>query len=546
LISAVLASAASGPGKPTPLVGVYYFPGWYRGKADPTNQSSEWRRCIMKTPQPRPVCGFYDDADPRLWSYYIDWMTQYGGDFLAFDWYYNAGKFALEESLEKGFLGCESNGKVRFALHWCNHPLGWKLDQSRPELLRMVDVASARYFTKPNYLRVDGRPVFMIYDVDQLLAFGGFDAVKSGLKAMRGRAAKHGFGGLYLVAVYSRVSASYVQVCRDLGFDAFCAYTYVGTRYPPIRWDSQNIPYGTCVANCVENIYPFLSRIGREKGIAYWPTTFPGWDDRPRAGLEKAFVTEGNTPERFGQMFRGALGFADPATPIVMVEAWNEWGEGACIEPDKKYGFGYLDEIARARGRTPAKPRVPSSGETASWRVLTPEEIAVARSIEGQAWEPKKPIYLDAGRNRQTAPVKLPITLDLRAGAVDIQVYGGKIERRDDKGVLFVSESNDSQLIVRTPDIPTSQIKRVTLYTDVPKGGSEATVSLELFFHTALYPQSSAFCSAQVGPLRSSRASVATADIMGWDKFGTPLTAIRIDPGQQPGARVLLRSVRIE
>jgi hypothetical protein len=99
---------------------------------------------------------------------------------------------------------------------------------------------------------------------------------------------------------------------------------------------------------------------------------------------------------------------------------------------------------------------------------------------------------------------------------------------------------------VRTPDIPTSQIKRVTLYADIPKGGSESTVSLELFFHTALYPQSSAFCSAQLGPLRSRQASVATADIMGWYKFGTPLTAIRIDPGQQRGSQVLLRRIRIE
>jgi hypothetical protein len=152
----------------------------------------------------------------------------------------------------------------------------------------------------------------------------------------------------------------------------------------------------------------------------------------------------------------------------------------------------------------------------------------------------------DSNFSDEIPPVKLPITLDLRAGAVDIQVYGGKIERRDDQGLLFVSESNDPQVVARTPDIPTSQIKRVTLSADIPKGGSNATVSLELFFLTALYPQSSAFCSAQLGPLRSSRASVATSDIMGWDKFGTPLTAIRIDPEQQPGARVLLRRIRIE
>jgi hypothetical protein len=103
-------------------------------------------------------------------------------------------------------------------------------------------------------------------------------------------------------------------------------------------------------AFCAELNVRFLSRIGREKGIACWPPTFPGWDDRPRAGAEKAFVTEGNTPERFGQMFRGALKFAGPATAIVMVEAWNEWGEGASIEPDKQYGFGYTQRWFAGHG----------------------------------------------------------------------------------------------------------------------------------------------------------------------------------------------------
>ena len=103
---------------PRPTVGVYYFPGWYRGKGDPTNQWIEWRRCIMKTPDPRALCGFYDDSDPRLWGYYTDWMAGHGVDFIAFDWYYNAREEALNDSLANGFLGCVSRDKVRFALHW--------------------------------------------------------------------------------------------------------------------------------------------------------------------------------------------------------------------------------------------------------------------------------------------------------------------------------------------------------------------------------------------------------------------------------------------
>ena len=533
---------------PRPTVGVYYFPGWYRGKGDPTNQWSEWRRCIMKTPEPRALCGFYDDSDPRLWGYYTDWMAGHGVDFIAFDWYYNAREEALNDSLANGFLGCVSRDKVRFALHWCNHPLDiWKhpLNQSREKLLEMTDYASARYFKQPNYLRIKGLPVFMIYDVDQLLAFGGFAAVKASLSGMRDHARRAGVGGLHLVAVYSRASAGYVQLCRDLGFDSFCAYTYAGTRHPPVRWDSQNIPYDSCVASCVENVYPFLSRIGREKDLVYWPTTFSGWDDRPRAGVEKAFVTSGNTPKLFGQMFRGALKYADPAEPFVMVEAWNEWGEGACIEPDQRYGFGYLEQMAAALGRKPGKPRVPSAGEMASWSVLGPQELAAAKAIEGQPWEPKKPIYLETGTNRLVAPAKLPLTLDLRAGGAEVQAGGGKIERRDAEGLLFVSASKDPQVYVRMPEVPIDQVKRITLVAEAGKDAAGG-VPVELFFLTALYPDSSSFCSAPLGLLTAGKLSIATSEIMGWTHFGTPLTAIRIDPGEKAGARVLLKQLVLE
>jgi len=69
----------------------------------------------MKVPQPRALCGFYDDSDPRLWDYYIDWMTRYGVDFLSFDWYYNDREDLLSNSLDKGFLKCETRDKVKSA-----------------------------------------------------------------------------------------------------------------------------------------------------------------------------------------------------------------------------------------------------------------------------------------------------------------------------------------------------------------------------------------------------------------------------------------------
>lgn len=555
LLLALASQHSDGSGSPNPdprpLVGVYYFPGWYRDTpgCDELHKSSEWRTCIMRSPKPRPLCGFYDDSDPKLWEYYADWMAGHGIDFIAFDWYYNCGQLFINDSLDKGFLGCDGGKNVRFALHWCNHPLGiWRkpMDQTRPELLKMIDLACERYFSRPNYLRIDGRPVFMIYDTDILLGFGGVDGVRANLRAIRGRAARHGFAGLYLVAVYGGVSAARMQLLKDLGYDALVAYTYVGARSPSIRWDSHTIPYNTGVDNCTQNIYPFLSRIAKEKGIAYWPGTFPGWDDRPRAGPERAYVAAGNTPKLLGKMFRGALQYVDPASPVVMIEAWNEWGEGACIEPDKEHGFGFLDEIARAVGRKVAKPRVPSDAEIASWSVLTPEELAAAKEAEKLTWELQPTILTKLARNRTAPPAKLPVSFEFAEGGMEFDAAGCTVERRGSDGLVVVSNTNDPQVRLKLPDVPTAQVKRITIEGEVLEEPAGKMSLSELFFITALVPDGSSFCMAQLPPFRSGKASVSTSEIMGWDKFGTPLTALRVDFTERPGVKFLLRRVTLE
>ena len=95
------------------------------------------------------------------------------------------------------------------------------------------------------------------------------------------------------------------------------------------------------------------------------------------------------------------------------------------------------------------------------------------------------------------------------------------------------------------PETPINQIRRITLFAEAGKD-SAGPVPIELFFLTALYPDSSSFCWVELGPLRSGKLSVATSDIMGWTNFGTPLTGIRIDPGEKPGAKVLLNRLVVE
>ncbi len=220
LVAACCAQAAE---KVKPMVGVYYFPGWYRtggekGVApyDRATDWSEWRGAIAKAAVPRPVCGFYDDSNPAVWSYFDRWISSHGIDFIAFDWYYNDGEEYLSESLDKGFLGCKASGGIKFCLNWCNHGGYWwhsKLDQTIPKLEKMIDLACDEYFNRPNYLRIDGKPVFMIYETDILSSFCD---VKTALAAIRNRAKQRGCPELYLVGVYSGADRSRNRSAQDL------------------------------------------------------------------------------------------------------------------------------------------------------------------------------------------------------------------------------------------------------------------------------------------------------------------------------------------
>ena len=552
ILSAMILSCAVAEAKP--MVGVYYFPGWYRkgsadyGKVDGKFVDwSEWRGAVMKGAIPRALCGFYDDSDPRLWDYYNRWMSTHGIDFIAFDWYYNDGQDYLEQSLDGGYLGSNPDPNLKFCLHWCNHGGSWwekPLDQSADKLLAMIDMVCDRYFKHPNYLHIDGKPVFMIYEHNTLSGFGD---VKSNLAAMRKRAKERGLADLYIVGVYSGVDRSLINQRKDAGYDAFCAYTYAWMRGPKVAWESKTFDYADITDNVVTNVYPYLARVGRADGIVYWPSSFSGWDDRPRAGLENAIVLLGNTPEQFGKMFKNSLRYVDSKAPVVIIEAWNEWGEGANMEPSKQYGFGYLTEIAKALNIKNPDQSVPTKKEIASWSILTPDELAIAKENESKPWPVKPPKYYKLGANREVWDRAMPITIDFAEGGIDFNMGNMEIEKRDSEGVILKTTGPDPQIDIAIIETPNSQIKRITVEMEVltpPPGKSLLTT--ELFVATALLPEFCQFTSIIMPPVKDGKTSRQTKEMMAWSTFGTPITRLRIDPCETAGARFLLKKVLLE
>ena len=79
---------------------------------------------------------------------------------------------------------------------------------------------------------------------------------------------------------------------------------------------------------------------------------FTGWDNSPRVGERVKTIFENNTPQNVEHFFMIQYNRSvDLNNAMLFINAWNEWGEGAILEPDNLYGYGYLEAIKKGKGK---------------------------------------------------------------------------------------------------------------------------------------------------------------------------------------------------
>ena len=320
-------------------IGAYYFPGW--------TGRDKWAQ-LDPFPGRAPLLGYYREGDPEVMDWHIRWAVEHGIAFFVFDWYWDRGRRQLEHALHGGYLNARFRADLRFCLLWANHnPPG---SHSEADLLALLDHWIAHYFRRPEYYTVDGRPMVVVFSPRRLRDDMGTEAVRAAIALMRERARAAGLPGLFLVGAVGPDPAS-VRALRDEGYDAASGYNYptAGMRDPEAR----EAPYQLAVDG-YERIWRAVAQVG---AIDYIPVTEPGWDSRPWEG-ERALVRTGRTPAAFADMLGRARHFVDRhpvarGRRIVLIEAWNEFGEGAVIEPTRQWGFGYLDAVRGVFARDP-------------------------------------------------------------------------------------------------------------------------------------------------------------------------------------------------
>jgi len=334
-------------------VGAYYFPGW------PTRD--KWR-VLDAFPERWPLLGYYREGDPDIMDWHIRWAVEHGVSFFAFDWYWDRGQRQLEHALHDGYLRARLRPLMKFCLLWANHnPPG---SSSEADLLAMTDFWIERYFREPDYLAIDGRPVVIVFTPGALRRDLGTDAVGAALSRMRERARAAGLPGLFVIGAVGEAPSDVEALARE-GYDAGTGYNY--PRAGMADEDARSAPYALMVDGYEQIWYS----IAVQRRIDYAPVTEPGWDSRPWHG-DSALVRTGRDPARFEDMLRRARAFTDRyplagGRKLVLIEAWNEHGEGEAIEPHRQWGFAYLDAVRHVFART--------SGDH---RDLTPADLGLA------------------------------------------------------------------------------------------------------------------------------------------------------------------------
>ena len=258
------------------------------------------------------------------------------------------------------------NEKMNFYLMWANHTHTTYLDPKEPDKSkvfwkgevdfdifdRFTDHVIKDYFMKPNYYRIDGKPVFAIYELGTFInGLGGMEEAKKALDHFRVKCVKAGLKGVHLQAIlWGALPSTLSAVPGDKSETQDNTVKYLGfnslTNYQWCHFVPANQDYASWGEKAVSKYKEFSESFS----IPYFPHVSIDWDNNPRFPGDPQPAVSNVTPQKFEKFLYKAKEFIDKhpdQTPLVTINAWNEWGEGSYLEPDTEFKYGFLEAVKK-------------------------------------------------------------------------------------------------------------------------------------------------------------------------------------------------------
>ncbi|HVV32351.1 MAG TPA: glycoside hydrolase family 99-like domain-containing protein, partial [Vitreimonas sp.] len=326
--------------------------------------------------------GFYDILSRDTRRKQGELAKQYGVYGFCYYFYWFSGKRILERPLE--LMLREREPDMPFCLCWANEPWSRRWDGSEQDVLiaQHHDIEGdlailddlAPFFADDRYIRIDGKALFVIYRMSLMAEPRAF------VMRLRQAALERGLGELFICNVMSFGDTDPTA----FGCDAAVEFPPHNTPARGVDWGELGVP-----PSFKGQIYDYASLLelsaSEIRPFAYFPGAMPRWDNTARKGATGHLFAH-STPELFEAWLRSAGKRALeqwPDTPLVFINSWNEWGEGAHLEPDRLTGRRYLESVRRVASADPrpalAKPS--DSDEAAMLAALTAENQLLSRRL---------------------------------------------------------------------------------------------------------------------------------------------------------------------
>jgi len=319
---------------------------------------TEWTNTAKATPlfpghyQPHVPAdlGFYDLRLPDSRIAQADLARAYGIEGFCYYEYWFGGKRLLERPFEEVLASGQPD--FPFCICWANEtwtgvwhgaPDRTLIEQTYPGLNdhRQHFDSWCRAFLDRRYIKVDGKPILIIYRPEKL------PDAKEVIEFWRALAQHAGLLGLHVVGV----AHNPLWDPRTDGFDATITPNLPDRARSWVTWLSPAkrikrelaIRRGVPVIYNYADVYTSLLATGKQDFVDY-PCVIPNWDNTPRSG-KNGLVLHGSTPELFAAHVRQVFAHVRDRPHeqnLVFVKSWNEWAEGNHLEPDARYGCAYL------------------------------------------------------------------------------------------------------------------------------------------------------------------------------------------------------------
>ena len=365
---------------------------------------------------PHPDIGYYNLDDPNVLERQASLAAQYGIHGFCFYYYWFNGRRVLEKPINNML----ESGKpdFPFCLCWANENWTRTWDGRNTELLLEQSYSAEsdiKFFydilpaLKDNrYIRIDGRPLVIIYRP------GDLPSASESAKRWQDLAVKEGLHGLHLAAVHSFDFAD----PRSFGFDS-------AIQFPPLQTPSHNIAtnnsfnaspeFAGNVFN-MQDVIKLYSDVPQQDYKLFRGVT-PRWDNTPRR-MERATSWVNSSPEIYGEWLKVAVMQTQRDHPAVeqflFINAWNEWAEGAYLEPDVRYGYRYLEQTRAAlqteqRGQMPASIQLrkcvsASMSAQAPMGTMMPVSSAIGMNCAGELVDPSSRSHRMSASKPRTSP----------------------------------------------------------------------------------------------------------------------------------------------